>query len=164
MKNLPSYLNDHLAGSVAALELLDRLIETYEARSLGDFFQDLRRHIEADQETLKELIQKLGVDESSGRKVAGWMAEKLTRPKISLSKTRAGEMGLFLALEALVLGITGKHSLWRALAAASKDIPGLAQVDYTVLQQRALAQRDIVESKRLELACEVFRERAKTTE
>ena len=42
MRNLPSYLNDHLAGSVAALELLDRLIEIYEARMLGEFFQELR--------------------------------------------------------------------------------------------------------------------------
>jgi hypothetical protein len=29
MEDLAGYLNDHLAGSVAALELLDRLIETY---------------------------------------------------------------------------------------------------------------------------------------
>jgi hypothetical protein len=164
MKNLPSYLNDHLAGSVAALELLDRLIETYEARSLGVFFQELRRQVEADQDTLKELIHKLGSDESTGRKAAGWMAEKLTRPKISLSKTRAGEMGLFLALEALVLGITGKHSLWRALAAASKNFPELAQVDYALLQKRALTQRDLVETKRLELASEVFYEGKKATE
>ena len=28
-EELPIYLNDHLAGSVGALELLDRLIETY---------------------------------------------------------------------------------------------------------------------------------------
>ena len=101
MKNLSGYLNDHLAGSVAALELLDRLIETYEARSLGEFFQELRQQIEADQGVLKELIGKLGADESTGRKAAGWMVEKLTRPKIHLSKTRAGEIGLFLALEAL---------------------------------------------------------------
>jgi hypothetical protein len=92
------------------------------------------------------------------------MAEKLARPKISLSKTRAGDMGLFLALEALVLGITGKHSLGRALAAASKNFPELAQVDYAILQQRTLAQRDLVETKRLELACEVLKERTKDVE
>jgi hypothetical protein len=49
MKNLASYLNDHLAGSVAALELFARLIETYETRVLGQFFQELRQQIEADQ-------------------------------------------------------------------------------------------------------------------
>jgi hypothetical protein len=163
MKNITNYLNDHLAGSVAALELVDRLIKTYQRQALGRFFRELRQEIEADQETLKELIHKLGVEESTARKAAGWLAEKLSRPKISVSNSPEGDMGLFLALEALVLGITGKHSLWRALAAASKNNPGLAQVDYAELQQRAMEQRDLMETKRLEAACTLFQERAKAS-
>ena len=65
-------------------------------------------------------------------------------------------MELFLALEALALGIHGKRSLWRALAAASKVIPGLRALDYAELENRAVEQSDRVEAKRLEIAGEVF--------
>jgi hypothetical protein len=158
MRNLSTYLNDHLAGSVAALELLDRLVETYDGEPMGRFFHKLRREIESDQATLQRLIKKLGAEESKARKAAGWLAEKLARAKIPLSKSPEGAMGLFLALEALLLGITGKHALWRTLTAASKNTPELAQVDYVTLQKRALEQRDRVEAKRLEVAWKVFKQ------
>jgi len=158
MENLSSYLNDHLAGSVGALELLDRLIKIYEEKPLGRFFQELRAEIEADQETLKELIGKLGEEESTVRKAGAWIVEKLSRAKIQLSESREGEMGLFLALEGLALGITGKQSLWRALAAASETVPQLGRLDYAGLERRAVEQRDRVEKKRLEVAREVFKQ------
>jgi hypothetical protein len=157
MEDLDSYLNDHLAGSVGALELLDRLIDTYEGKPLERFFRELRHEIDTDQETLKELIAKLGEKESAVRKAGAWIVEKLSRAKIQLSETREGEMGLFLALEGLALGIDGKRSLWRALASASETAPHLLGLDYAMLEKRALEQHDRVEAKRLEVAREVFR-------
>jgi hypothetical protein len=156
MEHLGSYLNDHLAGSVSALELLDRLIDTYQEKPLGRFFEELRIEINADQETLKELIAKLDEKESAVRKAGAWIAEKISRAKIQLSETREGEMGLFLALEALALGIQGKRSLWRALAAASQTAPHLHGPDYTMLEGRAVEQHDRVEARRLEGARKVF--------
>jgi hypothetical protein len=157
MDNLSSYLNDHLGGSVGALELLDRLIDIYKDKPLERFFRDLRNEIDADQETLKELISKLGDQESALRKAGAWIAEKLSRAKIQLSESREGEMGLFLALEGLSLGIYGKRSLWRALATASATVPYLRGPDYATLEKRATEQHDRVESKRLEVAREVFK-------
>jgi len=157
MEHLSSYLNDHLAGSVSALELLDRLIDTYQERPLGRFFEELRTEIEADQGTLKKLIATLGEKESAVRKAGAWIAEKISRAKIPLSETRDGEMGLFLALEGLALGIQGKRSLWSALAAASEMTPPLRGLDYETLKKRALEQHDQVEAKRLEVAREVFK-------
>jgi len=156
MEDLSSYLNDHLAGSVGALELLDRLVDTYKGNPLERFFGDLRNEIEADQETLKELIAKLGEKESAVRKTAAWIVEKVSRAKIQLGETREGEMGLFLALEGLALGIHGKRSLWRALVAASQTAPHLRGLDYAMLEKRAVEQHDLVEAKRLEVAREVF--------
>ena len=66
---------------------------------------------------------------------------------------------MFLALEALVLGITGKRSLWRALHAASRSVPELARLDYSGLEKRAIEQCERVEAKRLELARSVFQAR-----
>ncbi len=156
MEDLSSYLNDHLAGSVGALEMLDRLIDFYEGKPLERFFVNLRDEIDADQETLKELIANLGVKESTVRKAGAWVVEKFSRGKIQLGENDEG-MGLFLALEGLALGIHGKLSLWRALAAASETAPHLRGLDYAMLEKRAVEQHDRVEAKRLEVACEVFK-------
>lgn len=157
MEDLSSYLNDHLAGSVGALELLDRLIETYKGKPLERFFSDLRNEIDADQEILKELIASLGAKESTVRKAGAWVMEKFSRGKIQLGEKGEAEMGLFLALEGLALGIHGKRSLWRALAVVSKVIPGLRDQDYVELENRAVEQHDRVDAKRLEVALGLFK-------
>ena len=61
-----------------------------------------------------------------------------------------------LALEGLVLGITGKQALWAALAVAADAVPQLRELDYAQLQKRAAEQCDRVEAKRLEVAREAF--------
>jgi hypothetical protein len=155
MDELTDYLNDHLAGSVAALEMLDRLVAASGGKPLERFFRDLRADIQQDQEQLSELIAKLGAKESTVRKASAWFAEKLSRPKIDLDDQP--EVGLFLALEALVLGITGKRSLWRALQAASRTVPELARLDYSGLEKRAIEQCERVEARRLEIARGVFK-------
>src|SRR4051812_36030500 len=159
MDDLSDYLNDHLAGSVAALELLDRLVEAYAAKPLERFFRELRDDIRGDQEQLEELITKLGFKESAVRQAGAWIAEKFSRPKIELEADSKFDLGLFLALEALVLGITGKRSLWRALGAASRALPELARLDYSGLEKRAIDQCERVEARRLEVARAVFKSR-----
>ena len=72
-ERLHTYLNDHLAGSVAAIELLDEVIEHHSEDRFGKIFRDWRGDIQADQETLRNLIQRLGAQESAIRKPArGW--------------------------------------------------------------------------------------------
>src|SRR6202030_2759415 len=96
-EELTIYLNDHLAGSVGALELLDHLIDTYKGDPLERFFKDLRDEIDADQSTLENIIETLGKKESTMRKAGAWMAEKLSRSKIRLSDSQEGLMGLLHA-------------------------------------------------------------------
>ena len=124
-KNLITYLNDHLAGSVAALELLDHLIEIYQGKPLERFYKGLRSEIDADQGELQDLIEGLGEKESLVRKAGLWVAEKLSRAKIRLSDSEENRMSLFHALEGLVVCITGKRSLWTAQAAAADTVPEL---------------------------------------
>ena len=158
MEKLSDYLNDHLAGSVGAIEMLDRMIEACAGKPLERFFRDLRDDIHHDQKQLRELMEKLGVTESTVRKAGAWVAEKLTRPKIDPGEGSQEDVGVFLALEALVLGITGKRSLWRALHAASRTVPALARLDYSGLEKRAIEQCERVEARRLEIARAVFKE------
>jgi len=156
-QNLTTYLNDHYAGSVGALEMVDNLIETFEGKPLAQFFKDMRVEIEVDQDTLESLIEKIGADPSAIKQAGAWVAEKFSRVKIRLSGTGEDQLGLLHALEALMLGITGKRALWTALAAASENLPSLRLFDYAALEGRAIEQRDRVEAKRREVARLVFR-------
>lgn len=155
-QNLTTYLNDHHAGSVGALEMLGNLIDTFEGKPPAEFFKELRIEIEADQKTLKSLMDQVGVDESAIKQAGAWVAEKFSRAKIRLSGAAEDQLGLLHALEALQLGITGKGALWTALATAAETLPALRLLDYANLEQRAVDQRDRVDAKRREVAREVF--------
>lgn len=155
-KELATYLNDHLAGSVAALELLDHLIKQFKGRPLEKFFSDLRNDISADQETLRQLLQRLKTKESAVRKAGAWLAEKFGRAKIEAAGENWGEIGLVQALEILVLGITGKQLLWRTLTAIADASPKLKGTDFGALEERAIEQIERVEAERLRVAREAF--------
>ncbi|MEY2518715.1 MAG: hypothetical protein QOF24_474 [Verrucomicrobiota bacterium] len=154
--DLTTYLNDHLAGSLAAIEMIDHLIETFEGKTLGQFFKELRAEIESDQKSLENLIGEIGADESAIKKAGAWVAEKFSRAKIRVNDSSNDQLGLLQALEALMLGITGKGALWTALATAAERVPQLRTLDYAKLERRAIEQRDRVEAKRREVAREVF--------
>jgi hypothetical protein len=147
-----TYLNDHLAGSVMALELLDHLEKTYARTPVEGLVATLRPDIEADQGELKTIIGRLGVSTSVMRKAAAWLAEKMAQLKLKSDDPTDGPLRLLESLETLSLGIEGKRSLWLALEAASSGNPALCGADYGRLQRRAEEQRSRVEATRLEAA------------
>jgi hypothetical protein len=153
-ERLHSYLNDHLAGSVAAIELLDFVIQHHSEDRFAKIFRDWRDEIQADQATLRNLIQKLGGEESAMRKAGAWVAEKFSRIKVGDVDDSAG---LLQALEALALGITGKRLLWRSLGAIAPNFAALQGTDFGELEKRAHEQFECVETLRLEMAREAFR-------
>jgi hypothetical protein len=155
MKQLASYLNDHVAGAVAAIELLDHLIESHKGTPLEKFFTELRADVKADLEVLRKLLQRFS-KESALRKAGGWLAEKMGRTKIKLAGEKVGELGLVQALEILVLGITGKQLLWRALNASLGSSPLLRGADLGKLEERAIEQLERVEARRLQAAHQAF--------
>jgi len=147
--NLTTYLNDHLAGSVLALELLDHMISLQQGKPPEQVLTKIHSEIEEDQKTLQALLEGVGGTESRLRQAAAWLTEKLGRAKLSLDDSGTGELQMLEALEALALGIQGKGALWRALAAASVRATHL---DYASLEQRALRQFQTVEGLRIEAA------------
>ena len=84
------------------------------------------------------------------------MAEKFSQVKLGAGGEKQEGLGLLQALEALVLGITGKQLLWQALAAAMEGSAQSPPIDFARLERRALAQRDRVEAKRLEMVRQTF--------
>ncbi len=150
--HLATYLNDHLAGSVVALELLEHLEAAHAEDPLHDFFRELRADITADRDELEALMKTLNIDQSRTRKATAWFAEKFTELKLRFDDPKAGDLLLFESLEALSLGIEGKLGLWIALAATSETAPSLRIADYARLQHRAQEQRDRVEELRIKTA------------
>jgi len=150
---LTSYLNDHLAGSVAAIKLLDRLIDNHKRHRLEKFLVDLREDVHADQEVLQNLMRELDLEESSVRKAGAWIVETIGQAKIALS---GDSVGLLQAMEALALGVTGKKLLWRALRTVEAELSQLQGIDLLRLEQRAADQFERVEKERLHLSREAF--------
>lgn len=156
-EDLATYLNDHLAGSIVTLELLEHLAGIHSDDQLSDFFRKLHFEISADREELERLMKALSIDQSRTRKASAWVTEKFTELKLRFDDPNAGDLLLFESLEVLSLGIEGKHSLWAGLAAAAKESSSLQLTDYERLQQRAKEQRARVERSRLEIALRVLK-------
>ena len=110
MKELDSYLNDHLAGSVSALELIEHWALLHKGKPLGVFFSQIDTEIRADQNVLRNLVHRLGLGESSLRKAGAWAAEKIGRVRLMIAGGEQGSLGLVLTLEGLIMGIVGKNS------------------------------------------------------
>lgn len=150
-ENLHTYLNDHLAGSVVALELLDHLLARpgeIDRASLAS----VRTEIEEDRAVLKQLLQELGARESRIRKAAAWLTEKLAQAKLRLDDSGEGDFRVLEALETLALGIQGKLALWRALASLQGNVPQLGKLDLAQLQRRATSQFERIDAARLRSA------------
>ena len=154
MKDLDSYLNDHLAGSISALEVIDHWAEAHKGESLGSFFMQIKTEIKADQETLRGIMRILGVEESKMRKAGAWAAEKLGRARLIIAGDEPGSLGLVLTLEGLIMGVTGKKLLWASLAAAK--LPPLNTYNFEQLQRRAEQQIERIEAERMSAVRQAF--------
>ena len=151
-EHIATYLNDHLAGSVVALELMENLQEIYADHPVAAFVAALKADVEADRNELETIMKRLDISQSSTRKVSAWLTEKVTELKLRIDDAKHGELRLLESFEALSLGIEGKKSLWISLSAAAESSPGLQIADYERLKQRAEEQRGRVEAKRVEFA------------
>jgi hypothetical protein len=156
VRQLVSYLNDHLAGSVSAIELLDHLISSHQGEALATVLQELRNDIVADQDVLKKIVHRFNAEQSAVRKAGAWLGEKVARAKFGVAGQKKRQLGLVQALEVLVLGVTGKQLLWRALNASIGTSPLLRGVDLTGLEERAIQQIERLETQRLEIARDVL--------
>ena len=154
--HLATYLNDHLSGSVAALELLERLEGAHAGTDLALALAGLRAGIEADRQDLERLMRQQQIGASLPRQAAAWLAEKSTQVKLRLDDPSDGALRLLESLEMVALGLDGKRALWDALAAA--DVPPPDGRDYQQLARRGAEQRAQIERLRLAAAQTALRD------
>ena len=146
MKELDSYLNDHLAGSISALELIDHWVNAHKGEALGRFFAKIEKEIKKDQDTLRDVMRTLGVKESKVRKAGAWAAEKIGRARMIFGGDEPDSLGLVLTLEGLIMGVTGKKLLWGSLGATK--LARLDNYNFEQLQRRAEQQVAQIEAER----------------
>jgi hypothetical protein len=151
-KSLDVYLNDHMAGARFGSDLARRLSR----RMDGTTMIALAAEIEEDRQTLQRVLDRLGTSRNAIKEAGTWVAEKVSRIKLSGLSAGNREFGLFMALEMLSLGIEGKRSLWVALTDVADRYPQLREFDLIALRERAAAQRQVVEAERVAAARRAF--------
>jgi hypothetical protein len=153
---LGDYLGDHLAGSAAGRDLARKLADDNQGTALGAFMEELCAEIEADRETLEEVMDRLELERQSWKQAGTWMAEKLSRVRFSRALTRSAQLSQLFELETLSMGIHGKVSLWEALRHVAGTDARLVGIDLDALAKRAQRQLERLELRRLAAAVEAF--------
>jgi hypothetical protein len=151
-ESIEVYLNDHLAGATAGVNLVEQAADRHRSDELGEFFAPLAAEIKADYETLEGLIEDMGADKSATKTALAEIGSKLAAPKFDSEGAGNEHLGDFVTLETLSIGVEGKRCMWSALKTVADAYPELQALDLDDLESRAQDQRGRIESKRNELA------------
>ncbi|MEU6156452.1 SRPBCC family protein [Actinosynnema sp. NPDC047251] len=134
------YLNDHLAGASANVELARRVARTHPG------LRGLAREVAEDRTALLRIMKERGVPVSRHKVAAGRLGELVGRLKLNGSLVTRSPLSDLVELEAMRLGIEAKAALWRAL----RTLPDTDTYDR--LLERAESQARRVEALRLDAA------------
>jgi hypothetical protein len=148
---LAIYLNDHLAGATAGVELARRLRASNEDDpEFGPPLAEVCAEIEADRETLKAVMDRLGVGQSKLKPLAAVLGERLGRLKLNGRLRGYSPLSRLDELELLQIGVVGKRRLWRALEHThAGDLPDF---ELGALIERATEQLRQLEALHLKAA------------
>jgi hypothetical protein len=146
------YLNDHLAGATFGADLARQLEAQTEGTDAQPEMSRLATEIEADLDTLTDLMKRMGSTRSPSKQATAWVAEKASRLKLTGLTAQDDRLGTFLSMEALSLGVEGKTSLWTTLREIRDRYPELLSTDLDDLLQRAQRQRQTLETERIAAA------------
>ena len=148
-KQLGIYLNDHLAGATGGIALARRARSNSTDPDRTGMWNSLCGEIEDDRQVLVSIISDLGVRRNHAKFAVSWVAEKAGRLKLNGRLHGPTELGQFLELEMMYLGVTGKRQLWRALGSLGDN--RLGHYDFNALEQKADSQRERLERHRIAL-------------
>ena len=138
------YLNDHLAGATAGVNLARRVDGA------------VATEIEEDRAALTAIMDRLGVRQDPVKVALGWAAIQAARLRFAAELIGHAPLTRLEQVEALALGVEGKLALWQALRRTQAADPRLAGVDLGELIARARLQRRRLERLRMDAAGEAF--------
>ena len=155
-KYLRIYMQDHLAGATAGLDLARRTRGANEDTEYGPPLAKIADEIEADRRQLEGIMEDLGFRGDRLKNIGAWALEKAGRLKLNGELTSYSPLSRVVELEGLLTGITGKKGLWNALLQIAPTEPRLDADRLERLRDRAEAQRATVEDLRQRAAREAF--------
>lgn len=158
MRRLDIYLNDHLAGATLGSELSRRAAAENEGTELGEFLQRLHSEIEEERESLRAIMQSLGVETSPLKPAGAWLLEKAGRLKLNGQVRGQSPLSRLIELEGLEAGVSGKRSLWQVLQRAYGHDPRVEKFDFDRLIAQAEAQLQGLLEHRLAVAAQALRD------
>jgi hypothetical protein len=150
------YLNDHLAGATAGVELAHRMARSHTGPGAGSTMQRLAAEIAQDRSDLQEIMAGLGIPARAYKVCAGWIGEKVGRLKLNGRLRSRSPLSNLEELEMLRLGVEGKAAGWRTLRVLADSDPRLDAVRLDGLTSRAQGQADLLEDLRVRAADEVI--------
>lgn len=160
MSKLAIYLNDHYAASVGAVELARRAAQSNRGTPCGDALAALAAEIEEDRQSLRLIMERLGIRADPAKAAVAWGAEKLGRLKLNGQLTGYSPLSRLEELEVLSLGVEGKLAMWQALGHAADH--GVPEAELEPLIKRARSQRRRLERQRLDAAVQALGSEAGT--
>lgn len=142
---LATYLNDHFAGATGGLALFQRAAAGQDSAPL----RRLSQEVADDRESLRRVLQALGVRVVRTKVAGGWLAEKAMRLKPNGALLRRTPLDDVVELEALTLGVRGKKACWAALRALAESEPRLDAAQLDELLSRAERQHEALQGLHL---------------
>ena len=150
------YLNDHLAGATAGVELAHRMARSHTGPGAGRTMQRLADEIARDRSALQDIMAGLGIPARAYKVYAGWIGEKAGRLKLNGRLRSRSPLSNLEELEMLRLGVEGKAAGWRTLRVLADSDPRLDSARLDGLMSRARGQADLLEELRVRAADEVI--------
>ncbi|WP_323180728.1 MULTISPECIES: transaldolase [unclassified Streptomyces] len=154
---LAIYLNDHLSGATAGLELIRRAAQTQQYREQGTTLAELAHEVEQDRDSLTQIMADLAVPTAYTKVALGWLAEKAGRAKPNGHLFSRSPLSDVLELESMLLSVQGKAACWRSLRALTETDGRLFAEHLDVLLERADRQSVVLERLRLAAASSALR-------
>lgn len=137
---LAIYLNDHLAGAAVGVGVAGRLRDSNrEDPELGEPLARICAEVEADRATLEGLMEHLGIRRGRIKPALASAGEKLGRLKPNGQLTGYSPLSRLIELELILVGVSGKLQLWRALERALGSGP--EGFDFAELAERAARRK-----------------------
>lgn len=153
--DLSQYLNNHLAGSVAGIELVKKTAAENRGTGLGSYMERLLKELEEDQDTVRRLLKAMGRTENRVKEAGAWALEKLAFSPLS-GLADSSSLRPLMEVEGILLGTMGRRGMWILLERFYRGDARLAIADFGLLRQRAERQAEELERFREEAAAAAF--------
>lgn len=154
---LGTYLNDHLAGSVAGAERFGRLAAAFASTPVGPVIEQIAREVAEERDELRSVIESLDVrPQNRVKQVSAWLGEHVARLKASRRSLRRRRTDALLEVELLRSALVGKLGVWQVLEDLGDGL-GFDPARMAALRARTLEQVSTMDDIHAQVRARVLR-------